>query len=128
MAGAFFYSFLGADNGFFSLRKSRWKTWDPESRELQLKLAGHQTDDALARGEISQSKYDDQQREIVETGEKLMSVTAALGGLGAVVTVVGWVPIAAVITIIVGLWNKCDWYWEAVIAVWEAVKSDTIVG
>ena len=48
--------------------------------------------------------------------------------LGAVVAAVGWIPIAiaAVIAIIVLLWNKCDWFREAVIAVWEAVKSATI--
>lgn len=48
--------------------------------------------------------------------------------IGAVVAAVGWIPIAiaAVIAIIVLLWNKCDWFHEAVIAVWEAVKSATI--
>jgi TP901 family phage tail tape measure protein len=48
--------------------------------------------------------------------------------IGAVVAAVGWIPIAiaAVIAIIVLLWNKCDWFREAVIAVWEAVKSATI--
>lgn len=46
----------------------------------------------------------------------------------AVVAAIGWVPIAiaAVIAIIVLLWNKCEWFREAVIAVWEAVKSATI--
>ena len=49
--------------------------------------------------------------------------------LGAVVAAIGWIPlaIAAVIAIIVLLWNKCDWFREAVIAVWEAIKSATIV-
>ena len=48
--------------------------------------------------------------------------------IGAAVAAVGWIPIAiaAVIAIIVLLWNKCDWFREAVIAVWEAVKSATI--
>lgn len=48
--------------------------------------------------------------------------------IGAVVAAVGWIPIAiaAVIAIIVLLWNKCDWFREAVIAVWEAVKLATI--
>ncbi|WP_320952163.1 phage tail tape measure protein [Hungatella effluvii] len=48
--------------------------------------------------------------------------------IGAVVAAVGWIPIAiaAVIAIIVLLWNKCDWFREAVVAVWEAVKSATI--
>lgn len=49
--------------------------------------------------------------------------------LGAVVAATGWIPlaIAAVIAIIVLLWNKCDWFREAVIAVWEAIKSATII-
>ena len=60
--------------------------------------------------------------------------------IGAVVAAVGWIPIAiaAVIAqfygecfhgkrlLIVLLWDKCDWFREAVIAVWEAVKSATI--
>nr|DAO07187.1 MAG TPA: minor tail protein [Caudoviricetes sp.] len=46
----------------------------------------------------------------------------------AVIAAIGWVPIAigAVIAILVLLWNKCEWFREAVIAVWEAVKSATI--
>lgn len=46
----------------------------------------------------------------------------------AVVAAIGWVPIAiaAVIAIIVLLWNKCEWFQDAVTAVWEAVKSATI--
>lgn len=49
--------------------------------------------------------------------------------LGAVVAAIGWIPlaIAAVIAIIILLWNKCDWFREAVIAVWEAIKSATII-
>lgn len=49
--------------------------------------------------------------------------------LGAVVAAIGWIPlaIAAVIAIIVLLWNKCDWFREAVIAVWEAIKSATMI-
>lgn len=49
--------------------------------------------------------------------------------LGAVVAAIGWIPLAivAVIAIIVLLWNKCDWFREAVIAVWEAIKSATII-
>ena len=48
--------------------------------------------------------------------------------IGAVVAAIGWIPLAigAVIAIIVVLWNKCDWFREAVIAVWEAIKSATI--
>lgn len=47
----------------------------------------------------------------------------------AVVAAIGWVPIAiaAVIAIIILLWNKCEWFREAVTAVWEAIKSATIV-
>lgn len=46
----------------------------------------------------------------------------------AVIAAIGWVPIAigAVIAILVLLWNKCEWFREAVIAVWEAIKSATI--
>ena len=46
----------------------------------------------------------------------------------AVVAAIGWVPIAiaAVIAIIVLLWNKCEWFREAVTAVWEAIKSAAI--
>lgn len=46
----------------------------------------------------------------------------------AVVAAIGWVPIAiaAVIAIIILLWNKCEWFREAVTAVWEAIKSATI--
>jgi len=49
--------------------------------------------------------------------------------LGAVVAAIGWIPlaIAAVIAIIVLLWNNCDWFREAVIAIWEAIKSATII-
>lgn len=71
-----------------------------------LKLASQQANDALARGEISQSQYDALQREIVETesaladlerqadqsavalqkigaaGEKLQSVGASIEGVG----------------------------------------------
>lgn len=49
--------------------------------------------------------------------------------LGAVVAAIGWIPlaIAAVIAIIVLLWTKCDWFREAVVAVWEAIKSATII-
>lgn len=46
----------------------------------------------------------------------------------AVVAAIGWVPIAiaAVIAIIILLWNKCEWFREAVTAVWEAIKSATV--
>lgn len=46
----------------------------------------------------------------------------------AVIAAIGWVPIAigAVIGILVLLWNKCEWFREAVIAVWEAIKSAAI--
>lgn len=46
----------------------------------------------------------------------------------AVVAAIGWVPIAiaAVIAVIVLLWNKCEWFRDAVTAVWEAVKSATV--
>ena len=46
----------------------------------------------------------------------------------AVVAAIGWVPIAiaAVIAIIILLWNKCEWFRDAVTAVWEAIKSATV--
>lgn len=46
----------------------------------------------------------------------------------SVVAAIGWVPvaIAAVIAIIILLWNKCEWFREAVTAIWEAIKSATI--
>lgn len=46
----------------------------------------------------------------------------------AVVAAIGWVPIAiaAVIAIIILLWNKCEWFREAVTAVWTAIKSATV--
>lgn len=34
--------------------------------------------------------------------------------------------IAAVIAIIVVLWNKCDWFREGVLAIWEAIKEGAI--
>jgi len=48
--------------------------------------------------------------------------------IGAVVAAVGWIPIAiaGVIAGIVLLWNKCEWFREAVIAIWEAVKAAAI--
>lgn len=48
--------------------------------------------------------------------------------IGAVVAAVGWIPIAiaGIITVIVLLWNKCDWFREGVIAIWEAIKSAAI--
>ena len=48
--------------------------------------------------------------------------------IGAVIAAVGWVPIAiaGIITAIVLLWNKCDWFREGVIAIWEAIKSAAI--
>lgn len=89
-----------------------------------LKLASQQANDALARGEISQSQYDALQREIVETenaladlerqadqsavalqkfgatGEKLQNVGASIEGVGKkllpITTIVGGLGTAAV--------------------------------
>lgn len=46
-------------------------------------------------------------------------------GIAAVVAAIGWIPIAiaAVIGVIVLLWNKCEWFRDAVLAVWEAIKE-----
>lgn len=48
--------------------------------------------------------------------------------VGTIISAIGAVPIAiaAVIGVIVLLWNKCDWFREAVIAIWEAIKSAAI--
>ena len=48
--------------------------------------------------------------------------------IGTIVSAIGLVPIAiaAVIAGIVLLWNKCDWFREGVIAIWEAIKSAAI--
>ena len=49
-------------------------------------------------------------------------------GITAAVSAIGLVPIAitAVIAGIILLWNKCDWFREGVIAIWEAIKSAAI--
>lgn len=46
-------------------------------------------------------------------------------GIAAVVAAIGWIPIAiaAVIGIVVLLWNKCEWFRDAVMAVWETIKE-----
>lgn len=48
--------------------------------------------------------------------------------IGAVVATIGIVPIAiaAVIAIIILLWNKCEWFREAVAVVWEAIKTAVV--
>ena len=48
--------------------------------------------------------------------------------IGAVVTAIGIVPIAiaAVIAIIILLWNKCEWFRDAVAVVWEAIKTAVV--
>ena len=45
--------------------------------------------------------------------------------ISAVVAAIGWVPlaIAAVVAILVVLWNKCEWFRDAVNAVWTQVKE-----
>lgn len=45
--------------------------------------------------------------------------------ISAVVAAIGWVPIAiaAVIAVIVLLWNKCEWFRDAVNVVWAQVKD-----
>lgn len=55
------------------------------------------------------------------SGTVIPAITAA-------VAAIGWVPIAiaAVIAVIVLLWNKCEWFRDAVTEVWEAIKSATI--
>lgn len=48
--------------------------------------------------------------------------------IGTVVAAIGIVPIAigAVIAILILLWTKCEWFREAVMAVWEVIKSAAI--
>jgi len=48
--------------------------------------------------------------------------------IGAVVATIGIVPIAiaAVIAIIILLWNKCEWFRDAVAVVWEAIKTAVV--
>ena len=43
----------------------------------------------------------------------------------AVVTALGWpvIAIMAIIGVIVLLWNKCEWFRDAVMVVWEAIKA-----
>lgn len=45
--------------------------------------------------------------------------------ISAVVAAIGWVPlaIAAVVAILVVLWNKCEWFRDAVHAVWTQIKE-----
>lgn len=45
--------------------------------------------------------------------------------IGTVVTALGWpvIAIAAIIGAIVLLWNKCEWFRDAVMVVWEAIKT-----
>lgn len=71
---------------------------------------------------------------IVSAISTLMPIITAIGTfisgtliptIGAVVTALGW-PIAAImaiIAVIVLLWNKCEWFRDAVMVVWEAIKS-----
>ena len=45
--------------------------------------------------------------------------------ISAVVAAIGWVPlaIAAVVAILVALYNKCEWFREAVNAIWTQIKE-----
>ena len=45
--------------------------------------------------------------------------------ISAVVAAIGWVPlaIAAVVTILVVLYNKCEWFRDAVNAIWTQIKE-----
>lgn len=49
--------------------------------------------------------------------------------IGTIVSTIGLVPlaIAGIIAVITVLWNKCDWFREGVIAIWEAIKSAAIM-
>ncbi len=49
--------------------------------------------------------------------------------IGTIVSTIGLVPlaIAGIIAVITVLWNKCDWFREGVIAIWEAIKSAAVM-
>ena len=65
-------------------------------------------------------------------GTIVSGIGTVISTIGAVVSAIGIVPIAiaalvaGVIGGIVLLWNKCDWFREGVIAIWEAIKSAAI--
>ncbi len=61
-------------------------------------------------------------------GTIVSGIGTVISTIAAVVSSIGLVPIAiaAVIGVIVLLWNKCDWFREGVIAIWEAIKSAAI--
>lgn len=53
--------------------------------------------------------------------------STVIPAITAVVAAIGWpIAIAAVIAILVLLWNKCEWFRDAVTAVWETIKSATL--
>ena len=62
------------------------------------------------------------------TGVITFITGTVIPAIGAVVAAIGIVPLAigAIIAIIVILWNKCEWFREAVTAVWEAIKTATL--
>lgn len=55
------------------------------------------------------------------TGTIIPAITAVVSAIGIVPIVIG-----AVIAVLVLLWNKCEWFRNGVIAVWEAIKEATI--
>ncbi|MEY8354924.1 phage tail tape measure protein [Lachnospiraceae bacterium 54-53] len=62
------------------------------------------------------------------TGVITFITGTVIPAIGAVVAAIGIVPIAigAVIAIIILLWNKCEWFRDAVTAIWEAIKTAAV--
>jgi len=51
----------------------------------------------------------------------IVSKAAWLAGLGPIGLLIA--AVAAVVAIVVVLWNKCEWFRDAVIAVWDAIRT-----
>lgn len=62
------------------------------------------------------------------TGVITFITGTVIPAIGAVVAAIGIVPIVigAVIAIIILLWNKCEWFRDAVTAIWEAIKTAAV--
>ena len=75
---------------------------------------------------------------IISVGSKLLPLFSGIASfitgtiipaITAVVTALGWpvIAIMAVIGVIVLLWNKCEWFREAIKVLWEGLKTAFIV-
>ena len=74
---------------------------------------------------------------LIKYGPALLGVFSKLSGfvtgtlipgIASLVAAIGWVPLAigAIVAAVVVLWDKCDWFREGIIALWETVKQATI--